>query len=273
MKKYYSVHPKHLKEMDTTKIRENFLVENIIQENKITLNYSFEDRTIIGGVYCNNCTLQLEDFEELGVNYFLERRELGLITLSGSGVVIIDGIEYPMTKGDGLYIPMGKEKVEFKSDTSFKLYLNSAPAHQQYEICHIEFAKATPVKLGDTSTMNKRTIYQYIHPSNCKSCQLLMGMTVLEDGSSWNTFPPHLHERRMESYFYFDMDKETRIFEIFGTPNETRHLVLENEQAFISPSYSIHSGVGTGKYTFIWAMAGENQNFDDMDHVNINKIK
>ncbi len=273
MKKYYSVHPEHLKELDTQGLRDNFLIEDIMVKNEITFNYSYEDRNIIGGVYVDNSSITLGSFKDLGTDFFLQRREVGFINTDGEGTIVADGVEFPMVKGDGIYLPMGVKTVEFKSSKSMKLYYNSAPAHHAYEICHIKFSEAKPVHLGSAETMNLRTIYQYIHPNVCNSCQLLMGLTVLESGSCWNTYPPHTHERRMESYFYFDMDEDTRVFEIIGRPEETRHVIMKNEQAIATPSYSIHSGVGTGKYTFIWAMLGENQTFDDMDHINIEDLK
>lgn len=266
----YANHPEDAKHYDTNKQREHFLVEQIFVPGDIELTYSHQDRVVFGGVMPLSVDLKLEAGKELGTAYFLERRELGCINIGGTGMVKIDGTEYNLEKGDGIYIGMGVKDVQFSSRDAAvpaKFYLVSSPAHQSYPTVKIAIAQANPRTLGSGETSNARTIYQYVHPAVCKSCQLVMGMTVLQKGSVWNTMPCHTHQRRMEVYLYFDMPPETRVFHLFGEPSETRHLVVANEQAVISPSWSIHSGVGTGSYTFIWGMAGENQNFDDMDFV------
>ena len=212
----------------------------------------------------------------MGVEYFLERREMGVINIGGQAVVTVDGEEYNLNKRDGLYIGKGNKEIRFKSVNKgepAKLYVNSVPAHKEYPIVKIEIEKANPVKMGDNITSNKRTIYQYVHPNVCESCQLLMGLTMLEPGNVWNTMPCHTHERRMEVYFYFDMAEDTRVIHLMGEPTETRHLIVKNEQALISPSWSIHSGVGTSNYTFIWGMCGENQTFTDMDAVSMDMLR
>ncbi|WP_304224564.1 5-dehydro-4-deoxy-D-glucuronate isomerase [Gracilinema caldarium] len=266
----YSNHPEDAKYYDTETQRKHFLVEAVFVPGKLQLTYTHQDRVIFGGAMPTGRALSLEAGKELGSSFFLERRELGCINIGGTGTVTADGRSYTLKKGDGLYIGMGTKDVSFASeDPSLpaKFYVVSSPAHQAYPTVRIEQKQANPRRLGSQETSNERTIYQYVHPAVCKSCQLVMGMTVLEKGSVWNTMPCHTHERRMEVYFYFDMVSDTRVFHFFGEPSETRHLVVANEQAVISPSWSIHSGVGTGQYTFIWGMAGENQNFDDMDFV------
>ena len=266
----YANHPNDSKKYDTKELRENYMVEEIFIDDKIELTYSHVDRIIFGGIKPVNESLKLEAGKSMGVDYFLERREMGVINVGGEGIVSIDGEEFTLNNKDGLYIGKGNKDIIFKSlnsENPAKFYINSVPAHKEYKTVKIEIEKANPVKMGDNSTLNKRTIYQYVHPNVCESCQLLMGLTILEPGSSWNTMPCHTHERRMEVYFYFDMEEDTRVIHLMGEPTETRHLIVKNEQAVISPSWSIHSGVGTSNYTFIWGMCGENQTFTDMDHI------
>ncbi len=266
----YANHPEDAKHYDTAAQRHHFLVERVFVPGEFSLTYSHQDRLIFGGAMPVAEPLELEAGKELGTTYFLERRELGVINIGGPGRLFIDGTTYELAKSEGAYIGMGNRIVRFESispEHPAKWYLASAPAHQSFPTVIIPLSQANPRKLGSSETSNERTIYQFVHPAVCKSCQLVMGMTVLSKGSVWNTMPCHTHERRMEAYLYFDMEKDTRVFHFHGKPNETRHLVLANEQAVISPSWSIHSGVGTAAYTFIWAMAGENQTFDDMDFV------
>jgi len=266
----YANHPDDVKHYTTAELRHQFLVEPVFVPGELKLAYTHVDRVIFGGASPTGSRLELTGGKELGTERFLDRRELGVINIGGPGRVLVDGKAIELAKGDGLYVGMGTPSVGFESvDPSkpAKFYLVSAPAHQAYPTVKIERAKANPRKLGSMESCNVRTIYQYVHPAVCKSCQLVMGMTVLEPGSIWNTWPPHTHERRMEVYLYFDMAESSRVFHMHGRPDETRHIVMANEQAVISPSWSIHSGVGTGAYTFIWAMAGENQNFDDMDNL------
>ncbi|WP_156300490.1 5-dehydro-4-deoxy-D-glucuronate isomerase [Streptobacillus canis] len=272
----YSVHPRDMKKYDTTELRENFLIEEVFVEDIVNLVYSHDDRMITGGVKPVNREVVLGEVKALGTDFFLQRREIGLINVGGKGTVVIDGTVYEMNKKDGLYIGMGNKEIVFTSDdkeTPAKYYIVSAPAHKEYPIVKIDIDKANPIKLGALETSNERTIYKYVDPSVCQSCQLLMGMTILETGSIWNTMPAHTHDRRMETYFYFDMEENTRVFHLLGEPSETRHLVMKNEQATISPSWSIHAGAGTGSYTFIWSMAGENQNYADMDVVPMSDLK
>jgi 4-deoxy-L-threo-5-hexosulose-uronate ketol-isomerase len=266
----YGNHPDDVRRYDTAELRKHFLVERVFSPGELRLAYTHVDRVIFGGASPAAARLELEGGKELGTERFLDRRELGVINVGAPGRIILDGKATELGKGDGLYAGMGIESVAFESAdpaNPAKFYMLSAPAHQSYPTVKIELAKANPRKLGQSETCNVRTIYQYVHPAVCKSCQLVMGMTILEPGSIWNTWPPHTHERRMEVYFYFDMAESARVFHLHGRPDETRHIVMANEQAVISPSWSIHSGVGTGAYTFIWGMAGENQNFDDMDNL------
>ena len=276
MRTRYANNPRDSKRYDTEELRENYLVEDIFKDDQIELVYSHVDRIIFGGIKPVYKELKLEAGKEMGVDYFLERRELGIINIGGKAIVTIDGTEYELKEKDGLYVGKGNKEVSFKSvnpEEPAKLYVNSVPAHKEYETVKIDIEKANPVRLGDNKTLNKRTIYQYVHPNVCESCQLLMGLTMLEPGNAWNTMPCHTHERRMEVYFYFDMDEDTRVFHLMGEPTETRHLVVKNEECVISPSWSIHSGVGTSNYTFIWGMCGENTTFDDMDHISMDILR
>ncbi len=272
----YANHPRDVKKYTTEEIRRDFLIEKVFEDDKVNLTYSHVDRIIAGGVKPVEEILELKGGKELGSEYFLERRELGIINTGGEGKVTLDGVEYKVKSRDGLYVGIGVKEVKFQSinkENPAKFYINSAPAHKEYPIVKIEFEKAQPVRLGTVENSNKRTIYQYVHPNVCKSCQLLMGMTMLDEPSMWNTMPCHTHERRMEVYFYFDMSEETRVFHLIGEPQETRHIVVKNQEGVISPSWSIHSGVGTGNYTFIWGMVGENQTFTDMDYVAMEELK
>ena len=276
MRNRYANNPKDSKRYDTEELRENYLVEDIFKDDQIELVYSHVDRIIFGGIKPVYKELKLEAGKEMGVDYFLERRELGIINIGGKAIVTIDGTEYELKEKDGLYVGKGNKEVSFKSvnpEEPAKLYVNSVPAHKEYETVKIDIEKANPVRLGDNKTLNKRTIYQYVHPNVCESCQLLMGLTMLEPGNAWNTMPCHTHERRMEVYFYFDMDEDTRVFHLMGEPTETRHLVVKNEECVISPSWSIQSGVGTSNYTYIWGMCGENKTFDDMDNIPMDVLR
>ncbi len=272
----YLTNPEDFKTYTTDKIREEFLIKNIFREDDITLTYSHQDRMIVGGIYPINKDISLPSGEELGVDYFLERREMGVVNIGGKGTVVVDGEEYPMVKLDGLYIGMGVKEVVFKSDNPqdpAKFYIASAPAHTSYPTKKIDIKDAEPLHLGSLSESNERTIYKYIHPEGVKSCQLVMGITILEKNNVWNTMPTHTHERRMEVYFYFDIPDNNVVFHFMGRPEETRHIVIRNQEAIISPSWSIHSGVGTRNYAFIWSMAGENQTFSDMDGVKMEDLK
>ncbi|NCN06206.1 MAG: 5-dehydro-4-deoxy-D-glucuronate isomerase [Spirochaetales bacterium] len=262
----YAHHPEDVKSYDTQALRREFLVQNLYTPDALNLTYTHVDRLVFGGAFPVNKSITLAGGKDFGTDQFLGRRELGIICIDGKGQVKVGKDTYDFARGDGLYVGMGSENPVF-SGQGAKFFLVSAPAHQTYPTVFIPQSKSNPRKLGSPETVNVRTIYQYVHPAVCKSCQLVMGMTELETGSVWNTMPCHTHERRAEVYHYFGMAKDTRVFHLQGKPDETRHLVVANEEAIISPSWSIHSGVGTGSYTFIWAMAGENQDFDDMDMV------
>lgn len=275
----YGEHPDDARMYDTEDLREHFLVESLFSKDAVSLTYTHTDRVVFGGVYPVTKTLALEGGKDFGSDVFLDRRELGVICISGEGKITTDGTVHAMKKGDGLYVGKGTKTVTFSgtgalssADTAPKFYLVSAPAHMTYPTVHIPLEKANPRKLGTPETVNVRTIYQYVHPAVCQSCQLVMGMTILEKGSVWNTMPCHTHERRMEVYFYFDMSEDTLVFHMHGQSDQTRHLIVRNEQAVISPSWSIHSGVGTASYAFIWGMAGENQTFDDMDTLKMSEL-
>lgn len=264
------------KKMDTKELRDNFLLDKLFMQDEITLVYSYVDRIIVGGVVPVAKHVELKAGDELRADFFLERREMGIINIGDSGYIVADGKRYDMDKLDCLYLGRGVKEVFFASKDAVNpacFYLNSTPAHKEYPTTHAKRAKATPVKLGTPEQCNERTIYKYIFPEGIKSCQLAMGITILEKGSVWNTMPCHTHERRMEVYIYFDMAEKDVVFHYSGAPNETRHIVVRNREAVISPSWSIHSGVGSKNYTFIWGMCGENQAFDDMDFVDMQELK
>jgi len=271
-----AIHPEHAALFDTEHMRKQFLIQNLFQPDEIKLVYSHFDRFIVGGV-CPLKPLELEvDQKIIGAPYLLERRELGLINIGGPGSVSVNGKKHGLDPRDGLYVGMGAKELEFSStdkENPAKFYLNCAPAHAAYPTDRVTFAEAEPIELGDIEQSNKRTIRKYIHPEGVKSCQLVMGMTTLKTGCVWNTMPVHTHQRRMEAYFYFGLPDDHVVFHFMGEPSETRHLVVRNEEAVFSPSWSIHAGAGTSNYTFIWGMVGENQTFTDMDAVPMIELK
>jgi 4-deoxy-L-threo-5-hexosulose-uronate ketol-isomerase len=267
---------KEVSRMTTDELRESFLVEQLMQADKITLVYSHYDRVIVGGVKPVNKAVTLETNEELKAEYFLERRELGIINVGGSGVVVADGVTYDVDKMSCLYLGKGTKDVSFKSTDAANpavYYLLSSPAHANYPNRLMNKEEAAPVQLGDITTSNKRTIYKYIHLEGIRSCQLVMGLTVLETGSVWNSVPPHTHTRRTEIYFYFDLPENQRLFHFMGEPQATKSLVMQNHDAVISPPWSVHFGCGTSNYAFIWGMAGENQVYSDMDPLAVTDVK
>ena len=272
----YSNHPSDSRGYDTEALRRHYLVEFVFEANEISLVYSHQDRIIFGGAMPVGETLRLTGAKELATEHFLERREMGVINIGGPGRVTLDGKTYEIGTGGGLYVGMGTKEVAFSSVNNgnpAKFYINSCPAHKAYPTKIINREDANAVPSGDISTVNKRVIYQYVHPAVCESCQLVMGLTELAPGSVWNTMPCHTHERRMEVYFYFNLPDDQLVFHIMGEKNETRHIVMRNEQAVISPSWSMHAGVGTSNYTFIWGMCGENQSFTDMDFIPMEDIR
>jgi len=268
--------PKETATMSTKELRENFLVQELSQADVLKLVYSHYDRVIIGGVKPVSKKIELPNEPELKANFFLERREVGIINVGGKGTVEADGVKYEIEKLEAVYLGKGTKDVSFTSadaNDPASFFLISTPAHQAYPNASCTKAQAAPVNLGDISTSNKRTIYKYIHNDGIQSCQLVMGLTVLEPGSVWNSVPPHTHTRRMEVYFYFDVAEAHRVFHIMGEPQETRHLVMANHEAVISAPWSMHFGTGTSNYGFIWAMAGENKEFTDMDPAPIATLK
>jgi len=276
METRYANHPDDSKKYDTSELRKHYLQEKIFEADEINLTYSHVDRIIFGGAMPVEEKLSLKAAEELRADYFLQRREMGAINVGGSGAIILDGKEYKLDKYEGIYIGMGTKEIEFISfdkNSPAKFYINSVPAHKSYPTVKIDRSTAVTANLGSQENMNKRTIYKFIHPDVCESCQLAMGVTMLTEGSGWNSMPCHTHERRMEVYFYFDLPEDQRVFHLMGQPQETRHIVIGNDQAVISPSWSIHSGIGTSNYTFIWGMCGENKTFDDMDNLETKDLK
>lgn len=267
---------KDAKYYTTERLREDFLIENLFTKDNVRMVYSHIDRIITAGLMPVRQVLRLEAGKELAADYFLQRREMGCINVGGPGLITVDGKEYKMNPRDGIYVGMGNREIVFKSENEqnpAKFYVSSCPAHKSYPTVKIDITKAKKVPCGSAEECNKRVINQYIHPEVMQSCQLAMGLTQLEKGSNWNTMPCHTHDRRMEVYLYLDMGEDDVVFHMMGEPNETRHIVMHNEQAVISPSWSIHSGVGTRNYSFIWAMCGENQEFTDMDHVETRDLK
>lgn len=267
---------KETKAMDTKELRENFLIEKLVQKDILTLVYSHYDRVIVGGVSPVDKKVQLENEEELKADFFLQRRELGIVNLGGAGTIEADGKAYELGKLDCLYIGKDTKSVSFASTDKNQpaiFYMLSAPAHTQYPITKYTKEDAAPTETGSLETSNKRTIYRYIHADGIKSCQLVMGLTILATGSVWNTMPAHTHTRRMEAYFYFDVPKDQRVLHLMGEPTETRHLVVNNNEAILSAPWSVHAGCGTSNYGFVWGMAGENYTYSDMDMVDINTLR
>lgn len=272
----YTHSPLDIKHYSTEELRREFLVEQVFVPGEINLTYTHNDRMIFGGVTPTDSPLEIVLSTELGVDYFLERRELGVINIGGAGKITIDGQTETMVKQDGYYIGKETRQVVFESDdpqNPAKFYISSTPAHHKYPNVKISINDIVPMATGEGKTMNERKIFQYIHPNVCESCQLQMGYTILTEGSSWNIMPCHTHERRMEAYVYFDLASPNKVFHMMGKPDETKHLVVDNEQAIISPSWSIHSGVGTSNYSFIWAMCGENITYTDMDMVAMDDLR
>ncbi len=271
-----AIHPDHAAILDTDELREHFLIEDLFTSGEPKLVYTFYDRLIVGGVEPTNPVELNIDPGVIGAEYLLERREMGVINIGGPGNITVEGKKIDMARRDGLYIGKGNREIVFNSsDTAdpARFYILSTPAHSEFPIEKITFADAEPVEMGAMENSNKRTIRKYIYPGGVESCQLVMGMTTLETGSIWNTMPPHSHQRRMEAYLYFDMTDEDLVFHFMGEARQTRHLVVREGQAVLSPSWSIHAGAGTGSYTFIWGMAGENQAFTDMDHIAMAEIR
>jgi 4-deoxy-L-threo-5-hexosulose-uronate ketol-isomerase len=272
----HPVHPEHMMMFDTEELRQHFLVERLFIPGEPRLVYCFYDRLIVGGVSPLGPVRLDVDPKVIGAEFLLQRRELGIINIGGPGQVLAGDTTFDLISNEGLYVAMGTRELQFTSTDPArpaKFYLNSAPAHAILPTTKIALADAEPVTMGDSATSNKRIIRKYIHPAGVKSCQLVMGMTMLEKGSVWNTMPVHTHQRRMEAYLYFNMAEDAVVFHLMGEPEETRHLVVRDGEVVLSPSWSIHSGAGTANYAFIWGMAGENQDFSDMDHVPMIRLR
>lgn len=272
----YTPDPVRAEALSTEELRASFLLDSLFGADRISLVFSDLDRAIVGSAVPASAPLSLEATPELRALFFCERRELGVLNIGGPGTVTVDGTDYSLDKRDGLYIGRGSREITFASGSAehtAKFYLLSFPAHASHPTVRIGEAEAEKVRLGSPETANQRTLYKLIHPGGARSCQLVMGFTVLDPGSVWNTMPPHTHERRMEVYLYFDLLPGARVFHLMGRPGATRHLVVAEGEAVLSPSWSIHSGVGTGAYTFCWGMGGENQAFDDMDALTLGQLR
>lgn len=269
-------HPTEVKKMDTLQLRDEFLVNSLMQAGKVNFVYSHYDRMIIGGIVLSGEELLLRTYEPLKAEYFQERRKAGIINVGGEGKIITEQETFSLNKLNCLYLGKGNSKVHFSSTDKNNpaiFFLLSAPAHTNHPTSLMKGSDANATAMGSTETSNERTIYKYIHPDGIKSCQLVMGLTILANGSVWNTMPAHTHNRRMEVYLYFDVKKEQNVFHFMGEPQQTRHILVSNHEAVISAPWSIHAGCGTANYSFIWGMAGENQSFADMDFVAINDLR
>lgn len=272
----HSTNPADAKHYDTARLRQQYLIEGLFHAEKVKMVYSHDDRMIIGGAQPVHETLTIEAADVLKTEYFLERREVGFINIGGEAIIEVDGERHTLGKLDTLFVGKGSRELKLSSSNASdpaKFYFTSALAHTTYPTRKVSVQEANTLNLGSLESSNERTIHQIIHENGVQSCQLMLGVTLFKPGSVWNTMPAHIHDRRMEAYLYFDMNADARVFHLMGEPNETRHLVVANEQAIISPSWSIHSGAGTSSYAFIWAMAGENYTFKDMDVVAMDELK
>ncbi|MEL7147768.1 MAG: 5-dehydro-4-deoxy-D-glucuronate isomerase [Bacteroidota bacterium] len=273
----FASHPEDMKSYTTDKLRERYLIESLFIKGEISMVYSMHDRMMTMGISPENTPIELPTFEEYTkATYFLQRRELGIINIGGKGKVTVDGQSFELAQKECLYVGLGKKVLMFESvsaDHPAEFYVSSCPAHQAYPTQKAALAASNQVHLGSTANSNERSIYQYIHEDGIQSCQLVMGFTTLREGNVWNTFPPHTHLRRMETYCYFDLPEDQVVVHFMGDPSETRHLILRNKQAVISPEWSIHAGAGTSAYSFIWSMAGENKAFTDMDGQSLSDLK
>ncbi len=275
MRTILAIDPIRFKSMTTAEIRKSFLLEDLFQPNEIVLVYAEIDRAIVGSVVPTKSPLILQTARELAADYFCQRREIGVLNIGGKGKVSVNKNSFSLANRDVLYIGRGTKEIVFSSDKIAEpaaFYLLSFPAHHDYPTTPARFAEAAAVHLGSPEAANQRTIYKFIHPAGIQSCQLVMGFTELNTASVWNTMPPHTHARRMEVYLYFDLPASDRVFHFMGQPEETRHLVVANRQAVVSPSWSIHCAAGTAAYSFCWGMGGENQAFDDMDGIAVEQL-
>ncbi len=271
-----ATHPEHAKRYDTPELRRHFHIGDLFQPGRISLTYTHVDRFVVGGAVPLGAGLKLTAPKPIGTASFLDRRELGIVNIGGAGSVAVGNWTHDLARGEALYVGRGAGELTLHSRSSAdpaRFYLLSTPAHESHPTVRITSANAKRIDLGAVATANKRTIHQMIHPDVCASCQLVMGVTRLEEGSVWNTMPTHVHDRRSEVYLYFDLAADARVFHLMGEPQETRHIVMADSEAVISPGWSIHSGCGTANYSFIWAMAGDNQDFTDMDFVDMGDLR
>lgn len=272
-----STDPRSFNSLTTDDLRRLFLIDSLFTPDVVSMVYSDIDRSITGSAVPLKGVLKLlGSKKEMATEHFAERREIGIINIGSQGLIRVDGKDFPLGHKDALYIGRGSREIEFSSRTADApaiFYFVSYPAHREFPTTLGKFSDAAATKLGSQKEANKRTIYKYIHPDGIKSCQLVMGLTELEGGSVWNTMPSHTHQRRSEVYMYFNMEPNAIVIHLIGQPTSTRHIIIRNQQAVLSPSWSIHTGVGTTNYSFIWAMGGENQVFDDMDSVGMNDLK
>ncbi|RYG09227.1 MAG: 5-dehydro-4-deoxy-D-glucuronate isomerase [Chitinophagaceae bacterium] len=276
MKIIQHVHSDDFKTYQTEKIRERFLLDGLKEKNKANFVYAHYDRMVTGIITPTSESVSLETYAILRADFFLERREMGVINVGGEGTIVADGTSYDLAKLDCLYMGKGVKEVKFSSKDANDpaiFYALSAPAHATYPTSFLKHGDAFSAQLGSVETANERKIARYIHKDGIQSCQLVMGLTILSNGSVWNTIPPHTHDRRMEVYFYFDVDDEHRVFHYMGEPQETRHIIVANHEAVLSPVWSIHAGSGTKNYSFIWGMAGENLDYADMDTFGVKELK
>ena len=278
MEQRYATSPEQLPGMATEEIRRRYLAPGLLADDAVNAVYTHHDRVVLLGVSPVTTSVTLPTFPEIRSEYFFEHREAGVVNVGGPGMVTVDGTVHRLAHGSCLYVGRGSQEVEFASTDADDLgparfYLVSAPAHTAHPTTLVEAGKGTTRELGDPLTSNRRTLNQYIHENGVRSCQVVMGVTTLHPGSMWNTMPAHTHDRRMEAYLYFDLPEDARVIHILGEPSQTRHLVVANHEAVISPSWSVPSGVGTASYSFVWAMAGENQSFDDMDTFPIGQMR